>query len=146
VEQTDLGEQYAQRQHKRTFWQNRPDLCQAVGKNGAPSSGSSFPYGDNFWGLPDRANILYVGAGTGAEMIQLAQTFPQWTFTPVDPSGAVLEVCRQRLDTLGMIDRCTLQTGFVETLAPTKTFDAATGLLVSQTIMDKTAQIASISK
>jgi tRNA (cmo5U34)-methyltransferase len=91
-------------------------------------------------------NILCVGAGTGAEMIQLAQTFPQWTFIAVDPSDVVLEVCRQRLDTLGIIDRCTLHTESVETLAPTKTFDAATGLSVSQTIMDKTAQIASISK
>jgi tRNA (cmo5U34)-methyltransferase len=105
-----------------------------------------FPMETIWGGLPDRANILCVGAGTGAEMIQLAQIFRQWIFTAVDPSGAMLEICRQRLDTLGMVDRCALHTKYIETLATAKIFDAATGLLVSPTFMDRSAQIASISK
>jgi tRNA (cmo5U34)-methyltransferase len=91
--------------------------------------------------LPEKANILCVGAGTGAEMIQLAQTFPQWTFTAVDPSDAMLAVCRQRLGELGLSDRCTLHCGYLDTLEPTDAFDAATALLVSQFILDKTTRI-----
>lgn len=46
--------------------------------------------------LPKAAHILCVGAGTGKELIYLAERFPQWLFTAVEPSAAMLNVCRQR--------------------------------------------------
>lgn len=91
--------------------------------------------------LPEDANILCVGAGTGAELIQLAQRFPSWTFTAVDPSEAMLAVCAQRLEELGLAERCTLHCGYLESLEPACVFDAATALLVSQFLLDKTARI-----
>ena len=48
--------------------------------------------------LPPKANILCVGAGTGAEILSLAQKFPEWHFTAVEPSPAMLDVFRRRAE------------------------------------------------
>lgn len=93
--------------------------------------------GGAFAPLPVTARILCVGAGTGAEIIYLAQRFPQWTFTAIDPSAAMLEVCRRRLEELGIDSRCEFHTGYIESLPTSGLFDAATSLLVSQFILDK---------
>jgi len=61
--------------------------------------------------LPWDARILCVGVGTGMEMVRLAQVFPGWRFTGVDPSGAMLDVCRQRLREAGFESRCELIEG-----------------------------------
>ena len=47
--------------------------------------------------LPENANILCVGAGTGAEIMALAHTFPKWKFTAVEPAGAMLDECRNKI-------------------------------------------------
>ena len=56
--------------------------------------------------LKSQSKILCVGAGTGTEIIALATAFPTFTFVAVDPSEAMLEVCRDRLQSLGLADRC----------------------------------------
>lgn len=94
-----------------------------------------------FADLPENANILCVGAGTGSEILYLAQVFPGWTFTAVDPSAAMLAVCRQRLDELGLEGRCTFHTGYLDSLQSRAQFHAATSILVSQFILSKTARI-----
>ena len=38
---------------------------------------------------------IYVDAGTGVEIIYLAESFPQWRFTAVQPAAAMLAVCRR---------------------------------------------------
>jgi tRNA (cmo5U34)-methyltransferase len=52
--------------------------------------------------LPPKANILCVGAGTGTEILSLAQTFPEWHFTAVEPSPAMLDVFRRRAEEHGL--------------------------------------------
>lgn len=91
--------------------------------------------------LPDNARILCVGAGTGEEVAHLAQRFPGWSFTAVDPSGAMLEVLRDKADKGGFAARCALHEGYLESLPVQSPFDASTCFLVSQFILDETARI-----
>lgn len=87
--------------------------------------------------LPADARILCVGGGTGAEMAHLAQRNPAWRFTLVEPSGPMLEVCRQRAHREGFATRCHFHQGYLDSLPATGPHDAATCFLVSQFILDR---------
>jgi tRNA (cmo5U34)-methyltransferase len=85
--------------------------------------------------LPTDAHILCIGVGTGSELIDLAQTFPEWRFTAVEPAAPMLAVCRQRAEEKGIASRCTFHEGFLDSLPSTDPFDAATSLLVSHFLL-----------
>ncbi len=90
--------------------------------------------------LPADARILCVGAGTGEEMSYLAKRFSQWSFVAVEPSGAMLEVCRSKAENEGYASRCTFHAGYLESLPDHDAFDAATCFLVSQFILEQSAR------
>ncbi len=90
--------------------------------------------------LPDDARILCVGLGAGAELSYLASRFPGWTFTAVEPSGAMLDICRQRARSEGFSSRCEFYEGYVESLPDIDLHDAATCFMVSQFILDRNAR------
>lgn len=81
--------------------------------------------------LPTDAHILCVGVGTGTEITRLAEIFPQWRFTGVDPSEAMLDVCRRRVEETGLSSRCELIHGYVQDVAEGEAFDGALCLLVA---------------
>ncbi|MBC2778092.1 class I SAM-dependent methyltransferase [Parasphingopyxis marina] len=92
--------------------------------------------------LPAKARILSVGAGTGQEILFLAEKHPGWSFVAVDPSADMLAVCREKMDAIGAGDRCRYHAGFLESLSETEPFDAATCLLVSHFLLDQDARDA----
>jgi len=85
--------------------------------------------------LPADANILCVGAGTGAEIAALAVAFPLWRFTAVEPAAPMLDICRQRAEDYGITPRCTFHEGYLDTLPASEPFHAATSLLVSHFLL-----------
>lgn len=76
--------------------------------------------------VPEDAHILVLGAGGGLELKALADAYPGWTFTGVDPAGAMLRLAAQ---TLGAnADRAELVEGVIDD-APAGPFDGAVCLL-----------------
>lgn len=82
--------------------------------------------------LPEDANLLIVGCGVGSELLYLAPHFPGWHFEAIDPAEPMLTACRRRMEAEGLTDRVTLHGCQLAEFNPSKKFDAATAILVSQ--------------
>lgn len=80
----------------------------------AVRDGLYFLLGAVFSDLPEDAKILCVGVGTGIETAYLANRFPGWRFTAIEPSGPMLEACRQRASDEGFVSRCAFHEGYLE--------------------------------
>ena len=75
---------------------------------------------------PSAAHMLIVGAGGGMETRAFAEAQPDWRFTGVDPSPAMLDLARRTLAPVA--DRVELLEGAIDA-APPGPFDGATCIL-----------------
>lgn len=98
--------------------------------------------------LPERADVLVVGAGGGKELLAFGQPNPEWVFTGVDPSPQMLAIAKKRIDSVGLTNRIHLVEGKVEDLPPGERYDAATSLLVLHFLPDaeKVSMLQTIAK
>lgn len=93
--------------------------------------------------LPDEAQFLVVGAGSGNEILQLAEQKPHWSFVGVDPAEAMLHFAKERLNTLP--NNITLLHGtLLDTKLPITQFDAASCLLVLHFIESYEEKLATL--
>lgn len=122
---------------KAVFDQQAPSYEQQQKKLAPVHEGLYFQLEWIFADLPKFSRILCVGLGAGAELSYLAGKFPNWSFTAVEPSGAMLNECRRRAEAEGIASRCTFHEGYLETLPDTGLFDAATSFMVSQFFLDR---------
>jgi tRNA (cmo5U34)-methyltransferase len=127
---------------KAIFDQQAASYDQQWAKTAPIRDGLHFLLGAVFADLPQDARILCVGAATGEEMVYLAKRFPNWCFVAVEPSGAMVEVCRGKAEREGFLSRCEFHEGYLDTLPACEPFDAATCFLVSQFILERDARLA----
>lgn len=85
-----------------------------------------------FRNLPNTADILVIGCGTGEELITLAKALPQASFVAIDPAEAMLTLCRKRLEKEDLSERIKLDNCTLDDFSSPQLFDAATAILVSQ--------------
>lgn len=129
-----------QEELERTFDQQAPGYDKRWAKLAPIRDGLHFLLESVFADLPPDARILCIGAGTGAELAHLARRFPGWGFTAVEPSRAMLDVCRERAERQGFASRCYFHEGYLESLPIEGAHDAATCFLVSQFILEQEAR------
>lgn len=87
--------------------------------------------------LPPDARVLVLGAGTGAEVLALAQQNPHWHITALEPSGDMLALARAKC-AAAQRHNVAFVHGYTADLPAGAPFDAALCLLVMHFI-DTTA-------
>ncbi len=73
------------------------------------------------------AKILIAGVGgTAEEVFRIAALEPEWKFTAIDPSAAMLECAKTRLAERTLTEKVSIVHGYVHDLPNERSFDAAT--------------------
>lgn len=87
--------------------------------------------------LQPTAHILIVGCGTGYELEYLLNRHPDWKFTALDPSLAMLEKAEIRVKQMGKSAQVQFVHGDHFALTEGAGFDAALSILVAHFIADE---------
>ncbi|WP_245300007.1 class I SAM-dependent methyltransferase [Methylocystis bryophila] len=93
-------------------------------------------------GLPEDSTFLSAGAGTGAEIATLGQSFPSWRFVAVDASLEMLNACRRRASESEMTDRIEFFHGRLQEYQSPMRAEAASSIFVSHFIKGEKEKLA----
>jgi tRNA (cmo5U34)-methyltransferase len=91
--------------------------------------------------LGAESELLIVGAGTGAEILELGKTNPSWRFLGVDPAKPMLDLAKEKIKAAGLADRVGLFNGFVGDLPIDKLYDGATSAMIMHFVPDDGGKI-----
>ena len=92
--------------------------------------------------LPEKADLLIVGAGSGMELVKFGKGNPQWQMLGVDPSSNMLAIAQQKIAQHGLSERVKLFQGYTHSLHATPVYDAATCILVMHFVPDDGSKLA----
>jgi tRNA (cmo5U34)-methyltransferase len=82
------------------------------------------------------SELLIIGAGTGAEILEFGKTNPDWRFVGVDPAQAMLNLAKEKIQAAGLTERASFFKGFVEDLPTGALYDGATLGMVLHFVAD----------
>lgn len=119
------------------FDQQAPNYDQQWKKMAPINDGLYFFLEPIFEKLHDESRVLCVGAGTGKEIIFLAEKFPNWTFTVVEPSSVMMKFCREAIERNNLKSRCFFHEGYLDSLTIKESHNAATCFNVSHFFLDE---------
>ncbi len=80
--------------------------------------------------------LLIVGAGTGAEILEFGKTNPDWRFLGVDPAQPMLDLAKEKIETAGLSERAAFFKGYVDDLPTGTLYDGATLGMVMHFVAD----------
>lgn len=92
--------------------------------------------------LPEKANLLVVGAGSGMELVTFGKANSQWELLGVDPSINMLSLAQQKIEQQKLSNTVKLFQGYTHELSETTLYDAATCILVMHFLPDDGSKLA----
>jgi tRNA (cmo5U34)-methyltransferase len=92
--------------------------------------------------LPETADLLIVGAGSGMELVKFGKANSNWNLIGVDPSVNMLAIAQQKIEQHGLSDRVKLFQGYTHDLPTTPLYDGATCILVMHFLPDDGSKLA----
>lgn len=91
--------------------------------------------------LPADSELLIVGAGTGAEIIELGKSNPSWRFVGLDPAQPMLDLAKDKIEAAGVTKQASLFRGYVDELPIGTFYDGATLGMVLHFVADDGAKL-----
>ncbi len=91
--------------------------------------------------LPADSELLIVGAGTGAEIIEFGRSNPGWRFVGLDPAQPMLNVAKDKIEAAGVTKQASLFRGYVDELPIGTYYDGATLGMVLHFVADDGAKL-----
>ena len=90
--------------------------------------------------LPSNSELLIVGAGTGAEILELGRSNRGWRFVGLHPAQPMLDVAKDKIEAAGVTAQVSLFRGNVDELPVGTCYDGATLGMVLHFVADDGAK------